>query len=406
MYSRVNTVGTCDDDADQRQTLPSFSLFFERHLADDSYHQHWSSNLTIHSIMKSCSVLVLATILSTTNAFSVSPLSHGQPFVVSRSGISSSSSSSSSSSLHAVAIEEPPQASTELVSTDSENKELTSKSWTDDGFVFGLDGSGLERPKGREANIVVEGDSLETQTYQQVMVGVTFLAHSVFAATSISDMLQNNSGDIAMTAAQTLALTISSWILADFGSGVLHWSVDNYGNGRTPIMGGIIAAFQGHHSAPWTITQRGFCNNVYKLCIPFGPVTMAAVSQLDGHNPFITYFLTVFCALEIGSQEFHKWSHQLPSETPQWVNWLQKVNLTIGRKPHAQHHLAPYDGNYCIVSGLCNPILDESGFFRRLEHVVYQLNGVESNAWKLDAELRERTLRGEYQLPTAASKRS
>jgi hypothetical protein len=41
-------------------------------------------------------------------------------------------------------------------------------------------------------------------------------------------------------------------------------------DGRTPVMGGIIAAFQGHHSAPWTITQQGFCNNVYKLCIPFG----------------------------------------------------------------------------------------------------------------------------------------
>jgi ubiquitin-conjugating enzyme E2 variant len=100
--------------------------------------------------------------------------------------------------------------------------------------------------------------------------------------------------------------------------------------------------------------------------------------------------------LEILSQEFHKWSHQLKSEVPAWVNVLQDSGLTIARKPHAQHHLAPYDGNYCIISGICNPILDRTGFFRRLEHIVYKLNGVESNAWKLDPQLKQKTLSGDY----------
>lgn len=115
--------------------------------------------------------------------------------------------------------------------------------------------------------------------------------------------------------------------------------------------------------------------------------------------PSLTFFLSTFCVFEILSQEFHKWSHQRKSETAEWVNWLQNVGLTIGRKPHAQHHLAPFDGNYCIISGMCNPVLDESGFFRRLEHAIYNWNGVESNAWKLDPELRDRTLRGDYRPP-------
>lgn len=144
----------------------------------------------------------------------------------------------------------------------------------------------------------------------------------------------------------------------------------------------------------WTITERGFENNVYKLCVPFGIATMGILSYLTG--PFTTFFLTIFCVLEILSQEFHKWSHMTKSQTPNWVEQLQKAGLTIGRKPHAQHHLSPYDGNYCIISGVCNPALDESGFFRRLEHVVYQLNGVESNAWKLDPALKECTLQGDY----------
>ena len=77
---------------------------------------------------------------------------------------------------------------------------------------------------------------------------------------------------------------------------------------------------------------------------------------------------------------------------------MQDIGFSIDRKDHANHHLAPYEGNYCIVSGVCNGLLDNSGFFRRLERVVYNLNGVESNSWKLDSALREKTLRGEYSL--------
>ena len=90
---------------------------------------------------------------------------------------------------------------------------------------------------------------------------------------------------------------------ADFGSGVLHWSVDNYGNGRTPVMGNIIAAFQGHHSAPWTITYRGFCNNVWKLCIPFGLPTVAAINYVAGPEHSmgkLTLNLFVFSSLSFG----------------------------------------------------------------------------------------------------------
>jgi ubiquitin-conjugating enzyme E2 variant len=112
----------------------------------------------------------------------------------------------------------------------------------------------------------------------------------------------------------------------------------------------------------------------------------------------VTLFFAVFCAIEIMSQELHKWSHMTVKETPRWVNTMQDLGITIARVPHAKHHMAPYDGNYCIVSGICNEALDESGFFRWMEHKVYEMNGVESNAWKLDPELRERTLRGQYQL--------
>jgi hypothetical protein len=311
-----------------------------------------------------------------------------------RSKESSNIGSKTSSLNAATVVEESPKQETQETTTTTTTS-VAAKSYLDDGFVFGLDGSGLGRPKGKEAVVVVEGDDLETQTWQVAFVSATFLGLAGFATTAFLEMLQVNHGDLAWTTLQSVLLFASSWVFADLGSGVLHWSVDNYGNGRTPIMGGIIAAFQGHHSAPWTITQRGFFNNVSKLCIPFGVVTMSILSAITG--PSMTFFFTLFCAFEILSQEFHKWSHTTKSQVPEWVNKIQSMGLSIGRKPHAQHHFAPYDGNYCIVSGFCNPLLDNSGIFRRLEHVVFNLNGIESNAWKLDPELKQRTLSGKYQ---------
>jgi hypothetical protein len=37
------------------------------------------------------------------------------------------------------------------------------------------------------------------------------------------------------------------------------------GDGNTPVLGKQIAAFQGHHQRPWTITQREFANNVHQV---------------------------------------------------------------------------------------------------------------------------------------------
>lgn len=278
-------------------------------------------------------------------------------------------------------------------------EEKSNPTYLDDGFIFGLEGSGLNRPKGKVSQVVVEGDSLETTPFQVGLVSTTLLSHLGFALYSIGGIHAMNGGNVALTAVQSILVILSSWILADFGSGVLHWSVDNYGNGRTPIMGSIIAAFQGHHSAPWTITERGFCNNVYKLCIPFGIPTVAIITLLAGpSNPMTALFFAVFCTMEIMSQEFHKWSHMTKGQTSNLINKLQDLGLTIGRKPHALHHTEPFEGKYCIISGICNTILDETGFFRRLERIVYDINGVESNAWKLDSKLREKTLRGDYSL--------
>ena len=55
--------------------------------------------------------------------------------------------------------------------------------------------------------------------------------------------------------------------------------------------------------------------------------------------------------------------------------------MLISRKSHGAHHRAPFEGNYCIVSGWWNSPLDNSGFLRGLEQVVLTATGVEPRCW-------------------------
>eukprot|EP00415_Alexandrium_ostenfeldii_P001443 UN1443 len=151
--------------------------------------------------------------------------------------------------------------------------------------------------------------------------------------------------------------------------------MDNYGSASTPVFGGQIEAFQGHHEEPWTITHRDFCNNCYPTCIatmPFLAAFVAFVSQ-----PHVLLWGLIACTGISFCQEFHKWSHTLRSQCNPVVNWLQEKGLLLARKTHLRHHRPPFETNYCIVTGHMNPILDRVNFFRKLEAVVARWTGVQ-----------------------------
>ncbi len=61
------------------------------------------------------------------------------------------------------------------------------------------------------------------------------------------------------------------------------------------------------------------------------------------------------------------------------------MGVLVSRRVHGAHHRAPFEGNYCIVSGAWNKALDAGGsdqsFFRRLERAVAARTGVEPRCW-------------------------
>lgn len=178
------------------------------------------------------------------------------------------------------------------------------------------------------------------------------------------------------------------YLVADVVSGVLHWSVDNYGNGDTPVWGPVIEAFQGHHASPWTITYRPFANNVHKIA--YAVLPLLTLLRVVNPGPAGVAFGTVFLVGSLMSNEFHKYAHLM--EPPFPVSFLQKIGVVLNRKEHGKHHSEPFERKYCIVSGLCNAPLDHFQVFRYMERVVYHLNGVEPIAWKLEPSLKAEAL--------------
>lgn len=238
------------------------------------------------------------------------------------------------------------------------------------------------RKKGPTPVLHTEGDMLEdTKQMVGIVWGAGLLAGVQFF------LLCTKMTDPVTTAAIMLAAS-SGYVFADFVSGIYHWSLDNYGDINTPIFGFQIDAFQGHHKSPWTITRRGFYNNLSKPAIAGMPFFAALIlCPLPAAVESFLFSVLVFAVL---AQEFHKWSHSV--HPPRLAEKLANGGLLISRKAHGKHHHDPFEGNYCIVSGICNDFLDRVGFFRKLEAFFYRLTGVAPICWNLDPSLRVEAL--------------
>ncbi|CAE8629702.1 unnamed protein product [Polarella glacialis] len=223
---------------------------------------------------------------------------------------------------------------------------------------------------------LVEGDLLRASPPQRVLVAamIALLAAGLIRVGGLlSAAAAAGGGAVEMSVACALAVLLGAEF-ADFGTGVYHFSVDNYGSASTPVVGSQIEAFQGHHEEPWTITHRDFCNNCFPTCLATMP--FLAAFEMLASSPYLLLWAVTACAGIAFCQELHKWSHTLRSQCHPVINWLQDRRVLVARKVHLRHHKRPFETNYCIVTGHMNPILDKSGFFRVLAALIAQLTGV------------------------------
>jgi hypothetical protein len=86
---------------------------------------------------------------------------------------------------------------------------------------------------------LVAGDILESTNEQRAIVGIAYVSLALLASKGVYLL-----GETEGSALGALAAFLIGFEFADFGSGVYHWAMDNYGSKSTPVFGTQIEAFQ------------------------------------------------------------------------------------------------------------------------------------------------------------------
>lgn len=157
--------------------------------------------------------------------------------------------------------------------------------------------------------------------------------------------------------------------LADFISGLVHWSADTYGHPQMPLFGGFVRTFREHHADQLDITRHDFIETNGDVCIFSSPVHFTLLWVIE--DPFaLCGVLGLFVGSYTNSQ-IHKWAHS--AAPPSLVRWCQQTRLMLSPAHHSRHHSGPHLTNYCITTGWMNALLDRLGFFRKLERLLHRL---------------------------------
>ena len=164
----------------------------------------------------------------------------------------------------------------------------------------------------------------------------------------------------------------SGYLLADLGSGVVHFTFDRFFSIDTPLLGrNFVHPFRRHHSDPKDITLHDFIetngNNCLAACVALIPLALIPFDYTVGWHLFL---VAIFVFASIGTfatNQFHKWAHM--KHPPALAVWLQQKHLILPRDHHQIHHTHPYDAHYCITTGWLNGFLLKIRFWRFLEFV-------------------------------------
>jgi ubiquitin-conjugating enzyme E2 variant len=191
------------------------------------------------------------------------------------------------------------------------------------------------------------------------------------------------------SAAPDLIVVALALLCADFISGMVHWAADTWGSDTCPVVGPrLLRPFRLHHLNPGDLLRRDFieCN---------GDVAVLAVASLmltffvpigSDAGRLGSLFLVALAAWVLPTNQVHQWAHQ--AEPTRVIRWAQDLGLILSRSRHAVHHVAPFDRQYCILTGWCNRPLGMVGFFPALEGAIGAVTGLVPRADEETSQLR------------------
>lgn len=160
---------------------------------------------------------------------------------------------------------------------------------------------------------------------------------------------------------QLIIFIITSWIAADFISGLIHWAEDRYFRAEWPIIGKYVAIPNMiHHENSQAFLAGSYWTRNWTTIVP-AAVAMALRLALPGLNNLWLAFLFLTQANEV-----HAWSHMTGKVNPV-IHALQETGVLQSPRHHADHHRSPNMVRYCVLSNWLNPVLDSVRFWDLLE---------------------------------------
>lgn len=92
-------------------------------------------------------------------------------------------------------------------------------------------GRSLQQRPGKQPELLADGDFLQSTLAQQLKVAAFFATALAVCVRVLSELSDVQTGLCALCG------VVLGYLFADFGTGVYHWAVDNYGDRNTPIFG-------------------------------------------------------------------------------------------------------------------------------------------------------------------------
>ena len=198
-----------------------------------------------------------------------------------------------------------------------------------------------------------------------VLLLIGFLALLAPMARRVGAGVHDMTGIVTVVAALVLGVAAT-----DLTSGVVHWFCDTFFAEDTPVLGRLlIGPFREHHTDPLAMTRRDvLCTNRTNLAaIVVGLLVLAWVRSGSAYAPSLfadAWWVAYALAIAL-TNETHKLAHR--PDVPAAAAWLQARGLIVSPARHARHHDGAHGRSFCVTTGWCNPLLDRTALFDRVE---------------------------------------
>mmetsp|Transcript_16769 Transcript_16769/g.21767 ORF Transcript_16769/g.21767 Transcript_16769/m.21767 type:complete len:278 (+) Transcript_16769:82-915(+) len=158
------------------------------------------------------------------------------------------------------------------------------------------------------------------------------------------------------------------FIWYDFFSGLLHIVLDNPDFIGMILLGPPCLEFQWHHHIPKDLASKSFLQTCGDLNVVVGILCGIYLGAFQIRNPIGICLVAFKLIMAYFGQYCHCMAHTNAPDRPKWVHTFQSFGLMISPADHGIHHQT-YDDNFCIGSGLCNPL------------ITWLLKNVTTNKW-------------------------